>query len=297
MNILITGSTGLIGSALIPQLQAQGHAVRRLVRGDTSGPDSFRWDPLGGKLDPAALEELDAVINLAGESISEGRWTAGKKARILESRVRGTSLLSESLAQLSHRPGVLVSSSAIGYYGDRGNEILREESGPGTGFLPDVCRAWESSTKRAEEMGIRVVHLRTGIGLSTMGGALAKMLPPFKLGAGAILGSGMQYFSWIDIEDLAQVFQLALTTETLRGPVNAVSPNPVTNADFTRTLGRVLKRPAFFPAPAPLVRIALGEMADGLLLASARVEPTKLIAAGYQFRYPDLEGSLYHLLR
>jgi hypothetical protein len=296
MKILISGSAGLIGSALIPQLQAKGHSVRRLVRSETSGADTFRWDPQRGTLDPAALEGLDAVINLAGESISEGRWTARKKAKIRESRVRGTSLLCESLAQLMNRPRVLISSSAIGYYGDRGNEVLREDSGPGTGFLPEVCRAWEAATKRAEAMGIRVVHLRTGIGLSAKGGALAKMLPPFKLGAGAVLGSGTQYFSWIDIEDMVQIIQLTLATETLRGPVNAVSPNPVTNAVFTKMLAKVLKRPAFFPAPAPLVRIALGEMADALLLASARVEPAKLIAAGYQFRYPELEGSLYHLL-
>ena len=296
MKVLITGSSGLFGSALIPVLQSEGHSIKRLVRSETASIDIIRWDPENGKLDPAALEGLDAVVNLAGESISEGRWTATKKARIRSSRVKGTTLLAQTLAQLSQPPRVLVSSSAIGYYGDRGNDFLREDSGPGTGFLPDVCKEWEAATKPAEEKGIRVVILRTGIGLSTKGGALAKMLVPFKMGVGGKIGSGRQYFSWIDLSDMIQVIRLALITDTLIGAVNAVSPNPVTNLVFTKTLGAVLHRPTLFPIPTPAARIAFGEMADGLLLASARVEPAKLIAAGYEFRYPDLEGSLYHVL-
>jgi len=297
MRILITGSTGLIGTALAPVLSRRGHEVIRLVRpSSTSGAGVVHWDPRSGTIDAAALEGLDGVVHLAGENIAAGRWTATQKERIRESRVRGTNLLSESLARLARPPRVWVSASAIGYYGDRGDEIVREESRPGSGFLPEVCIAWEAATKVAEDRGIRVVHLRTGMVLSMVGGGLAKMLPVFRMGAGGVIGNGRQYMSWIALDDVIGAIHHALTTDGLRGPVNTVAPAQVTNREFTKTLGRVLSRPTLFPLPAFAARLALGEMANELLLASQRVEPARLIASGYQFRFPDLEGALRHLL-
>ena len=296
MNILVTGASGLIGTALTSSLTASGHEVTRLARGQSNpGEKAVRWDPMAGTIEASALEGIDAVVHLAGENIAE-RWTAAKKVRIRDSRVKGTQLLCETLARLSSPPKVLVSASAVGYYGDRGEEILTEDSPPGRGFLAEVSRAWEAATEPARQHGIRVVQLRQGVVLSVAGGALAKMLPAFRLGLGGVLGSGQQYMSWIAIDDAVGAMQHAIVTDTLQGPANAVAPRAVTNQEFTKTLGRVLRRPTAIPLPAFAARLMFGEMADELLLASARVQPTKLLASGYQFRYPELENALGHVL-
>ncbi|HEU4402159.1 MAG TPA: TIGR01777 family oxidoreductase [Candidatus Polarisedimenticolia bacterium] len=294
---MVSGSTGLVGSALVPKLTAAGHSVVRLVRlPSVAGAAAVAWDPAGGRLDAAPLEGFDAVVHLAGENLAAGRWSAARKERIRASRVDGTRLLSETLARLSRRPRTLVAASAIGYYGDRGEEILSEESAPGDDFLSGLCREWEAAAGPAARAGIRVVNLRFGVILSPAGGALAKMLPPFRLGAGGPLGSGRQYVSWIALDDAVAIIHHALAAAVLRGPVNAVAPRPVTNLDLTKTIGRVLSRPTFMPMPAFAARILFGEMADALLLSSARVEPKRLLASGYRFRHPDLEGALRHLL-
>lgn len=294
MNILVSGSTGLVGKALLPYLTAQGHTVRRLVRSGGSATD-VTWDPMGRGPDPAKLEGIDAVVHLAGESIM-GRWTEEKKRRIRESRRQGTRLLSEAIAKMSKPPTVMVSASAIGYYGGRGSESLTEESAPGQGFLTEVCQEWEAATQAASDKGVRVVHPRIGIVLSPNGGALAQMLLPFRLGVGGKIGSGSQYMSWIALDDLIGIIGFALKTENLRGAVNATAPKPETNADYTRTLGKVLHRPTIFPMPAFAAKLAFGEMGETLLLEGARVLPARLAAAGYPFRYPELEGALRHLL-
>ena len=294
MKVLVTGSTGFIGSALVAALAAAGHQVTRLVRRPAAAGE-VRWDPAAGNIDAGGLEGHDAVVHLAGESIT-GRWTAAKKQRIRESRVNGTRLLAEALPKLSRRPRTLVCASAIGYYGDRGEEKLREDSPPGKGFLAEACVAWEAAAKPAADAGLRVVHLRIGVVLHPAGGALKQMLLPFKLGLGGVIGSGRQYMSWIALDDLIGIFQHALANDSLRGPANAVVPNPVTNREFTQTLGKVLSRPTIFPMPAFAARLAFGEMADELLLSSARVEPAKLSASGYRFAYPQLEAALRHLL-
>ncbi len=297
MKIVVSGSSGLIGSALVPYLTGSGNQVAHLVRSKPKpGGKDIHWDPAAGYIDVPALEGYEGVVHLAGESIAEGRWSLQKKARIKNSRVEGTHLLAEALAELKNPPKVLVCSSAMGYYGNRGSEILREDSRPGSGFLADVCQEWEEAAKPAKAKGIRIIHLRTGMILSRNGGALAKMLPPFKMGAGGVVGSGEQYWSWISIDDMIGVIRHALTNEQLSGPVNAVSPNPVTNREFTKTLGRVLSRPTIFPMPAFVVRSVFGEMGDELLLASTRVEPDRLLASGYKFLHPSLEGALRHVL-
>jgi len=297
MNIVVSGSSGLIGSALVPELGAAKHNVKRLVRRALRGREAeAHWDPAAGSLDPKLLEGCDAVVHLGGENIAAGRWTAAKKRRIRDSRVRSTKVLSEAMARLSRAPKVLVCASAIGYYGDRGSELLTEESAPGSGFLPEVCRAWEAAAAPAAKKGIRVVHMRFGVVLSRKGGALTKMLLPFWLGLGGKVGSGSQYMSWIAIGDAVGALQYALEHEALRGPVNAVAPNPVTNLEFTRALGRALHRPTIFPMPAAAARLVFGEMADALLLSSARVEPARLKAGGYRFRHPALDEALRHLL-
>lgn len=295
MRVLVTGSSGLIGSALVPFLARGKHEVIRLLRQPPpAGSGDLQWDPAAGHLNPADLEGLGGVVNLAGESIL-GRWTAAKKARLRASRVDSTRLLVETLARLQQPPKALVCASAIGYYGDRGDEVLREESPPGSSFLAGLARDWEAAAQAAAPR-IRVVSLRIGVVLSRAGGALAQMLAPFKLGLGGRIGSGKQYLSWVSIDDLVGIIQHALTADSLRGPVNAVAPQAVTNLEFTKTLGRVLGRPTVFPMPAFAVRLAFGEMADELLLASARVEPARLQASGYPFHTPQLEAALRHLL-
>jgi uncharacterized protein (TIGR01777 family) len=258
--------------------------------------ESWGWDPERGTILPTGQEEPDAVVHLAGENIAGARWTQRQKALIRDSRVKGTRALSDLIGRRSPPPKVLVCASAVGYYGDRGDESLTEESASGSGFLPDVCREWEAACQPAAEKGIRVVNLRIGVVLSPAGGALARMLTPFKLGAGGVIGGGRQYMSWIALDDVVSAIHFALTHEILRGPVNGVAPNPVTNRSFTQTLGRALSRPILFPMPAFAARLALGEMADALLLAGARVLPARLLESGFVFRYPDLEGALRHLL-
>jgi len=292
----MTGSHGMVGSALVPALTAREHRVSRLVRASPSDSSEIAWNPEAGRLELASLSSVEAVVHLAGENIAAKRWSEEQKARIRDSRVKGTSLLAETIAGLDPPPRVLISASAIGYYGDRGEEIVVEESPPGKGFLPEVCQAWESAAAPAIRKGIRVVFLRFGVILSPAGGALQKMLPPFRMGAGGPLGDGRQYMSWIALDDAVGVILHALDNTALRGPVNTVSPRPVTNSEFTRTLGRVLHRPAILPMPAFAARLAFGELADALLLSSCRVEPQRLLASNYPYRHADLDAALRHLL-
>lgn len=294
MRVLMTGSGGLIGQALLSFLTTNGHTVVRLTRSPATGRHIL-WNPDAGTVNTDDLEDFGAIVHLAGETIV-GRWTPEKKARILESRTKGTRLLCESLAHLRSRPIVLVSASAIGYYGDRGDQVLDEESSAGSLFLSEVAEAWEAGTEPAMRIGIRVVNLRIGFVLSKAGGGLAAMLLPFKLGIGGRVGCGLQYISWIALDDVVGAVSHALLSDTLRGPVNAVAPHPVTNLEFTKTLGRVLRRPTIFPLPAFAARLVLGEMANELLLASTRVNPSRLLASGYEFRFPDLPGALRHVL-
>jgi uncharacterized protein (TIGR01777 family) len=297
MKILVSGSSGLIGSALVPFLTSDGHTVRRLVRDRAGAREGDAvWAPSAGSLDPQALEGFDAVVHLAGENIAGGRWNARRKAKIRDSRVKGTRLLCDSLCRLAHPPQTLIGASAIGFYGNRGGASLNEGSPAGKGFLPEVCREWEGATGPALRKGIRVVNLRIGIVLSPSGGALAKMLTPFKLGVGGKVGDGSQYMSWIALDDVTGAIRHTLTNERLAGPVNAVAPNPVSNLEFTRTLGKVLRRPTIFPMPALAARLVFGEMADELLLSSTRVEPARLKTSRYRFHYPSLESALRHLL-
>ncbi len=297
MKVLLSGAGGLIGSELGSHLSKKGEEVGRLVRAKSGAPGrQVLWNPVARILDAKGLEEFDAVIHLAGDPIAEGRWTPEKKARIRDSRVKGTRFLSEAVARLSKPPKAFLCASAVGFYGDRDNELLTEESRAGEGFLPDVGREWEEACRPAEQAGIRVVNLRFGIVMSPKGGALQKMLTPFRFGLGGRLGSGKQWMSWISLPDVAGAIHHALTNESLRGPVNIVSPNPVTNQEFTLSLGRALHRPAVFPVPAFLVRLLFGEMADAALLASTRVEPKRLKATGYRFRHPELEPALRDLL-
>lgn len=299
MNLVVSGSHGFIGSALVSSLTADGHRVIRLVRAERSSSavaeSEIVWNPEAAYVDTAKLEGKDALIHLAGEPIP-GRWTPKKKARILESRFQGTRLLAEALSHLTQPPQVFVSASAIGYYGDRGDEILREESPSGRGFLAQVCREWEAATEPAAKKGIRVVNLRMGIVLGKDGGALAQMLFPFRLGLGGRIGAGGQYMSWIALDDLVGAVQHVLATGSLRGPINAVAPNPVRNAEFAKTLGKVLSRPTIFPLPAFLVRLVFGQMGEEALLWGQRVEPARLKASGYAFRFPELDGALRHIL-
>lgn len=292
--IAITGASGMVGTALSDALKSQGHRVMSLRRG-TSQPDGddVYWDPADkGICDPQRLSDTDVIVHLAGENIAAGRWTAAQKKRIYTSRVDATRNLVRSLQDLESRPSTLVCASAIGIYGNRGSEELTETSEPGTGYLADVCRDWEAAAREAESLGMRVVMVRIGVVLSTLGGALTKMLPPFRMGAGGNMGNGQQYWSWVGLPDVVAILQEAIHNESLRGPVNAVSPQPMTNRDFTKVLGRVLNRPTFLPLPAFMARLVLGEMADDLLLSSARVVPQVLTDAGFEFRHPDLESCL-----
>lgn len=292
MKILVSGSHGLVGKALIKSLTSDGHEIVRLVRSKPAGAGEIEWHPNQGTLDAASLEGLDAVVHLAGESIASGRWSDEKKRAIRDSRVKGTALLSDTLAKLSQPPAVFVSASAIGYYGNRGDELLTEKSLAGTDFLANVCVDWEKATKPAIEKGIRTVHARFGIILDAKEGALAKMLTPFRMGVGGRIGNGKQWMSWIAIEDVVNGLKFLIRDGSISGPVNFVAPNPVTNAEFTKTLGRVLSKPTLFPMPEFGVRLAFGEMGDALLLSSQRVKPGVLT----QFNWPTLDAALRHLL-
>lgn len=297
MKVLISGATGLIGGALAKALRARGDSVVTLTRHpERAEPPAVGWDPLAKRLDPEALRGVDAAVHLAGESIASGRWTEAQKHRIRESRVAGTSLLAETLAGLDSGPRVLISASAIGYYGDRGEAPLDEEAGPGSTFLAEVCVAWERAAEAARQAGLRVVHPRIGVVLAKEGGALAKMLPAFKLGLGGKIGSGRQYMSWIALEDVVGLLLHALDRKDLAGPLNSTAPEPVTNERFTQRLGSVLSRPTLVPLPGFAAKLVLGQMADELLLASARVVPAKAVATDYQFRRPDLEDALRAVL-
>lgn len=293
-RVLVSGASGPIGTALAPKLRDQGYEVVRLVRGTASGDKQIHWDP-AQPVDPGAVAGFDAVIHLAGEPIV-GRWTERKRRRIHDSRATGTRHLASALVKAAPKPRVLVSASAIGFYGSRGDEILREESSSGHDFLSAVCRDWEANTEPARQAGIRTVQTRFGLVLSRDGGALPKMLPPFRMGLGGNMGNGRQWWSWIHISDLVGAIVHVINNASLEGPVNVVASAPVTNRVFTRTLAGTLSRPALFPMPAFVARLIFGQMADELLLASQRVEPARLTASGYRFQYTELAPALDQLL-
>jgi len=293
MIIAIAGASGLVGKALTPLLEADAHDVVRLVRNSPKAGE-LEWHPNQDSIDTGKLEGFDAIINLAGENVAEGRWTDEKKKKIHDSRVSGTHLLSEAIAKLTTKPRCFLCASATGIYGDRGDETLDEQSESGGGFLAGVCREWEKATEPAHRAGVRVVNFRFGPILARAGGMLEKMLTPFRMGLGGKIGSGKQYISWVAIEDAVAVIKRALNDESIRGPLNVVSPKPVTNERFTRALGEVLSRPTVMAMPAFAARLAFGEMADEMLLVSQKVIPKKLQAAGFQFEYSDLETALQH---
>src|SRR5450432_3189487 len=294
-RILVSGASGPIGAALLPSLKAKGASVVRLVRNSAARKDEIAWDPVR-PLSPDSVSGFEVVIHLAGESIV-GRWTEAKKRRIIESRVQGTGHLAEALAKASQPPRAFISASAVGFYGTRGDEILREDSPSGKGFAAEICRQWEAAAQPAAQAGIRTVQLRIGVVMSADGGALPKMLTPFRLGLGGRLGNGRQWSSWVSVRDVVGAIHHVLENESLSGPVNAVSPNPVTNAEFTSTLASVLKRPAIFPMPAFAVGLIFGEMGKELFLGSQRVELAGLAATGYQFQHPDLKNALKEILQ
>ncbi len=298
VDVVISGAGGLIGSALSASLRSDGHRVLVLRRGGITEGDDIGWDPEAGRIDAPALEGVDAIVHLAGEGIGEQRWSDDQKRRIRESRVRGTAVLAAAVATREEKPRVFVSGSAVGYYGDRGDELLTERSESGDDFLSEVCRAWEAETQPAADSGVRTVKIRTGIVLAKHGGALERMLLPFKLGLGGRQGSGKQWMSWIALDDEVGVIRAAIDDERLRGPVNAVAPNPVTNQEFAHTLGRVLHRPTILPTPLLPLRLRYGaELVNALLLASQRATPSVLEANGFAFRYPVLEPALEAILR
>lgn len=300
-RFLVTGSSGLVGTALTAHLSAAGHQVTRLLRGPARSTDPRRassesWDPGRGHLDPESVSGYDAVVHLAGAGIADGQWSPARKKLIRDSRVDGTHLLARSLAAAPIPPPVLVCASAVGFYGDRGDVEVDEASAVGSGFLAETAREWEEAARPAVGAGIRVVHLRIGIVLTPAGGALARILPPYRMGLGGPLGNGRQFWSWIALNDLLGVVMHSAATKELVGPVNAVSPEPVRNSEFSATLARVLRRPAVFRVPARVLQLLLGEMADEMLLGSTRVRPTRLIESGFDYDYPVLEDALRHLL-
>ena len=295
-TIVITGASGLIGKKLTAAFQSDGKRVLRAVRREVNNDQELSWDPAKGTIEREKLEGVEAVVHLAGAGIADKRWSESYKQLILDSRVDGTKLISETLASLDQKPKVFACASAIGYYGNRGNEELTESAACGEGYLPEVCMQWERACEPARAANIRTVNMRIGVVLSTEGGALKEMLTPFKLGGGGILGSGRQYFSWIELSDIVRAMQFVVGNQALTGPVNLVAPNPVSNRDFTKTLGRVLSRPTILPMPAFAARLVFGEMADALLLASTRVIPTALTEAGFSYQYSDLEPALREIL-
>jgi len=297
MKILITGSHGLVGKALISELTKGGHEIFSLVRHASGGASEIEWHPNQGSIDSERVSSFDVVVHLAGESIASGRWTDEKKRKIRESRVMGTTLLSQSLARSAKPPAVFISASAIGYYGNRGDELLDEKSAPGNDFLAEVCVAWERATGEAEARGVRTVHARFGIILDQEGGALAKMLTPFRMGVGGRIGDGKQWMSWIALGDVIQGLKLVIEHNSITGPVNFVAPNPVTNSEFTKSLGEAVSRPTLFPIPSFAARLAFGEMADALLLSSAKVEPKRLQESGYRFEFENLQPALAAILK
>jgi uncharacterized protein (TIGR01777 family) len=304
MRILVSGSSGFLGTSLIDALEREGHTILPLVRPDSGRRDAARagkqtvlWDPVGGQFDAMGAEGADALVHLAGASIADGRWNAGRKNLLRASRIEATRHLIGALSKLKQPPRVIVASSASGYYGDRGDETLTETSAPGNDFLSALCCEWEAESARATEFGARVVMLRFGIILATHGGALPRMALPFKLGAGGRLGSGRQWISWLTLPEAVDIIRFALSTSGLTGATNAVVPNPVQNADFTRILAKTLHRPALFPAPAFALRLALGEMADALLLVSQRLKPSRLEQAGYRFAQTELAAALTEVFR
>jgi uncharacterized protein (TIGR01777 family) len=297
MKILITGATGLIGRALQKSLREKGHELLLASRKEPKDNSFIKWDPQNGFTDPARLEGIDAVVHLAGESLSALRWTDEKKKAIRDSRVLGTRSVVDTISDLKQRPRVLVSASAIGFYGDRGDEELTETSKSGKNFLAEVCREWEVEARRAEDSGVRTVLLRTGIVLSKDGGALGTMLTPFKFGLGGVIGDGKQWMSWISLDDQIEAINYALENESIRGAVNSVSPHPVTNQEFTATMGEVLYRPTFIPLPEFAVHLAFGEMGEALLLDSTKVIPKRLTDAGFKFKFPDLKKAIENAVK
>ena len=297
MDVAISGASGLIGSALTKSLRADGHRVLQLTRGGVTGDDTIGWDPDAGRIDAPALEGIDAIVHLAGEGIGEHRWSDEQKRKIRESRVRGTAVLAAAVASRERKPSVFVSGSAIGYYGNAGNKVLTEESPPGNDFLAEVCVAWEAETKPADEAGVRTVLTRTGIVLDKHGGALAKMLLPFRMGIGGRQGSGRQWMSWVALVDEVGAIRHAIDNEAVRGPINIAAPNPATNAEFAHTLGEALHRPTILPTPLLPLKVRLGsELVESLLLTSQRISPAKLEGTGYEFRFPELDAALNAIL-
>ena len=296
MRIAVTGSSGLIGSELVPVLKHEGHQVLRLVRARPTGRDAAYWNPETGEIDAAALADTEAVVHLAGKNVGERRWSESHKRQVLESRTRGTRLIAETMAGLRGGPRTLVSMSGVHYYGSRGDEILTEDSSPGEGFLASVSHAWEAAADPARAAGIRVVHPRGGLVLSLGGAPLAMQLPLFRLGLGGRFGSGSQWWSWISIDDMVGLLRHAVLTPTVSGPLNATAPEPVTNAEFTRALASALGRPAVLRVPRLGLRLVIGELADELVYASIRVLPERTLASGYVFRHATLEQALRDLL-
>ncbi len=294
MKVVVTGAGGLIGSALVSSLETDGHEVIRLVRREPKNNHERRWNP-SGEPDPSLVDGSDAVVHLAAETIS-GWWTQGKKDRILESRVRGTENIAKAIAGASHKPKVFLSASGAGYYGHRKDQVLTEASSNGTGFLAELARQWEATTKYASDAGVRTVLLRISVVLSMRGGALPQMLPPFKMGLGGKVGNGKQYWPWVTLEDVVGVIRFAMQNDSLSGPINVCAPQETTNKDFTKALGRVLKKPTFFPLPSVVVTLTLGEMGQEALLTSTRAHPAKLQQAGYVFKHPEIEEALRSVL-